>query len=144
MPLKGLSFDEIVKKEMDEGKDQKQAVAIAYSVTGKNKKNEGNYLTSKERFHSMEERTRRGTERYAAKPVRYAEDEASAEEHESQYEELARKKANSNPDITEKTADKDYICAQCKTTIEKGSRMYAAAGGKTFCCENCANKYYGG
>ena len=38
MPLTGLSFEEIVKKEMEEGKPQDQAVAIAYSVTGKDKK----------------------------------------------------------------------------------------------------------
>ncbi len=91
MPLKGLSFEEIVKKEMSEGKDQKQAVAIAYSVTGKSKDNN---LSSRERFDSLDNRMRRGTERYAAKPMRYGEDEASAEEHELQKEELVRKKQN--------------------------------------------------
>ena len=55
MPLKGLTFEEIVKKEMDSGKDQKQALAIAYSVTGKDKKN------------WMGNRLERGTERYASK-----------------------------------------------------------------------------
>ena len=66
MPLKGLSFEEIVKKEMDEGKPQDQAVAIAYEVTGKDKKNMGNHLTGRERFDSLNARTARGSERYAS------------------------------------------------------------------------------
>lgn len=87
MPLKGLSFKEIVKKEMAEGKPQAQAVAIAYKTTGKNS------LTWREKLNTLEERTARGTERYAAKPIRYGEDEASTEAHQEQYAEIVRKKA---------------------------------------------------
>ena len=35
MPLKGLSFKEVIKKEVSEGKDPKQAVAIKYSYARK-------------------------------------------------------------------------------------------------------------
>lgn len=62
MSIKGLSFEEIVKKEIAAGKPQAQAVAIAYKETGKD-----NSLTAIERLDTMSMRTARGTERYASK-----------------------------------------------------------------------------
>lgn len=87
MPLKGLSFEEIVKKEVAAGKSQKQAVAIAYSETGKNKKND---LSALERFDSLGMRTARGTERYASKS--YNKDEASEDQDQRDEAELTLKK----------------------------------------------------
>lgn len=89
MPLKDKSFEEIVKTEMDAGKPQAQAVAIAYSQTGKDKKN----MAWRDRLNTLDERAKRGTEKYASKKdVRTGEDEASEEEHEIQFTELERKR----------------------------------------------------
>lgn len=96
MPLKGLSFDEIVKKEMDEGKPQDQAVAIAYQVTGKDKKNTGNHLTARERFDSLNARMLRGSQKYGSRV-----DEATLEEREISEEEVERKQNVSRKDVVD-------------------------------------------
>lgn len=133
MPLKGLSFDEIVKKEVAAGKPQKQAVAIAYSQTGKGNSND---LSAMQRYDSMGSRVARGTERYASKKN---EDEASEEEHEIQKEELERKKQNSwkkatslkiGDIITDEEGSADVKVTKVEKSKDGG--VVFTAGGQTY------------
>lgn len=53
----------------------------------------GNLLNWRDKLQTLNERTKRGTQRYASKKeMRTGEDEASEEEHEIQFTELERKR----------------------------------------------------
>lgn len=98
MPLsKGMSFEEIVKKEVDAGKSQTQAVAIAYKTTGKE-----NNLSWHDRMNTLDMRAARGTARYASKKN---EDEVDMDKIDGQI----RKDGGAEGHIDEASEEEDEI-----------------------------------